>query len=134
MKQEPLTDIRRIYPAKTLVELVYSTSQQALFVSSPDWEDERQSRVLRINPQTLAVEEEIPLQVKGFGVALDDCRGHLYLSQGFNGTVAVVDIAANRPIATIALMQEIAFKQLYQREGIVGERQAFYCGNWSVLA
>ncbi|CAI1024350.1 TPA: YncE family protein [Serratia fonticola] len=125
MKQEPLTDIQRIYPAKTLVELVYSASQQALFVSSPDWEDEGQSRVLRINPQTLAVEEEISLQVKGFGVALDDHRGHLYLSQGFNGTVAVVDIAANRPIATIALMQEIAFKQLYQREGIVGERQAF---------
>ncbi len=130
MKQErsaeiELADIQRIYPAKNLVELVYSASQQALFVSSPDWEDERQSRVLRINPQTLNVEVEIPLEVKGFGVALDDSRGHLYLSQGFNGTVAVVDIAANQLIATIPLMEEVVFLQLYQREGIGAERQAF---------
>lgn len=125
MKQPQLTDIQRIYPAKTLVELVYSASQQALFVSSPDWEDEGQSSVLRINPQTLTVEVTIPLPVKGFGVALDDRRGHLYLSQGFNGTAAVVDIAANRLIATIPLMEEITFHDLYQREGIVGARQAF---------
>lgn len=125
MKQQRLADIQRIYPAKTLVELAYSASQQALFVSSPDWEDEGQSSVLRVNPQTLAVEVAIPLQAKGFGVALDDCRGHLYLSQGFNGTVAVVNIAVNRLIATIPLMEEIAFHDLYQREGIVGVRQAF---------
>ncbi|XJB16608.1 YncE family protein (plasmid) [Escherichia coli] len=120
-----LSDIQRIYPATTVVELVFSDAQQALFVSAPDWEDETQSRVLRINPQTLSVEAEIALPVKGFGVALDDKRGLLYLTQGFNGSVAVVDICKNRLIATIPLMEEVVFEQRYQQEGISGARLAF---------
>lgn len=124
-RQIQLSDIERIYPATTVVELAWSESQQALFVSAPDWQDESQSRVLRINPQTFAVEAEIALEVKGFGVALDDVRGLLYLTQGFNGSVAMVDIAKNRLVATVPLMEEIAFEQLYQQEGISGERLAF---------
>ncbi|POT58301.1 hypothetical protein C3432_10385 [Citrobacter amalonaticus] len=123
--QIQLSDIERIYPSTTVVELVYSDSQQALFVSAPDWQDESQSRVLRINPQTLAVEAEIALAAKGFGVALDDTRGLLYLTQGFNGSVAVVDITQNRLIATIPLMESVVFEQRYQEEGISGERLAF---------
>lgn len=120
-----LSDIQCIYPARNVVELVYSASQQALFVSSPDWEQEQQSLVLRINPHTLKVEAEIALEAKGFGVTLDDRRGLLYLTQGFNGTVAVVDIAANQLIATIPLMEEVVFHQCYQQEGIHGVRLAF---------
>ncbi|MTH46807.1 YncE family protein [Intestinirhabdus alba] len=118
-------DVECIFPAATVVELVYSASQRALFVSAPDWQDEMRSRVLRINPQTLAVEAEIPLTAKGFGVALDDRRGFLYLTQGFNGSVAVVDIAANRLVATIPLMEEVVLETRYRQEGIGGERLAF---------
>ncbi|EAN5735665.1 hypothetical protein EJD04_23245 [Salmonella enterica] len=123
--QIQLNDIERIYPSATVVELVYSDSQQALFVSAPDWRDETQSRVLRINPQKFSVESEIALEVKGFGITLDDSRGLLYLTQGFNGSVAVVDITENKLIATIPLMEEVVFEQLYQQEGISGKRLAF---------
>lgn len=127
MKQSVPTasDIERIYPAKTVVELVYSDAQQALFVSAPAWQDESESRVLRINPHTFTVEAEIALKVKGFGVALDDERGLLYLTQGFNGSVAVVDIVNNRLTATIPVMDEIVFAHYYQQAGISGERLAF---------
>ncbi|EED1845363.1 hypothetical protein E8X45_002591 [Escherichia coli] len=131
MNHIQLSDIQRIYPATTVVELVYSDMQQALFVSAPDWGDETQSRVLRINPQTFSVEAEIALSAKGFGVALDDKRGLLYLTQGFNGSVAVVDISKNRLIATIPLMEKVSFEQRYQQEGITGTRLAFLMGELS---
>lgn len=117
--------LQRIYPATTVVELVWSTSQQALFVSAPDWAEESHSQVLRINPHSMQVEAQIPLPVKGFGVALDDRRGRLYLTQGFNGSVAVVDTVTNQHIATIPLMAEVVFEQCYQQHGIGGERLAF---------
>jgi hypothetical protein len=65
-------DIKREALSSTVVEMAYSTSQQALFVSAPDWKEEARSRVLRLDPNTLAIKAEIPLQVKGFGVALND--------------------------------------------------------------
>ena len=57
-------DIKREALSSTVVEMAYSTSQQALFVSAPDWKEEARSRVLRLDPNTLAIKAEIPLQVK----------------------------------------------------------------------
>ncbi len=70
-----------------------------------------------------AWKREIALPVKGFGVALDDKRGLLYLTQGFNGSVAVVDICKNRLIATIPLMEEVVLSN-------VTSRRAFPARGW----
>ncbi|MFT4192983.1 MAG: hypothetical protein QM617_15830 [Comamonas sp.] len=111
--------------AADLVEMAYSARQRALFVAAPDWEDENRSQVLRLDPATLAVQARIPLQGKGLGVALDDAAGRLYLTQGFNGAIAVVDTVANRVIQRIPVMEKVNFAQAYAERGLSEQRRAF---------
>ena len=111
--------------APALVEMAYSPKQNALFVSAPDWKQEAKSSVLRLNPLTLKAEATIPQQVKGFGVALDDNNNRLYLSQGFNGGVGVVDTAANRALHDIVLQNKVNLAAAYRAAGIGGQRLAY---------
>lgn len=111
--------------APALVEMAYSPKQNALFVSAPDWKQEAKSSVLRLNPLTLKAEATIPQQVKGFGVALDDSHNRLYLSQGFNGAVGVVDTAANRALHDIVLQNKVNLAAAYRAAGIGGQRLAY---------
>ncbi|RMX08870.1 hypothetical protein D8I35_03850 [Corticibacter populi] len=108
-------DILRVPVASDLVELAFSPRQQAVFVAAPDWEDETRSRVLRLAPDTLAVQAEIALNGKGFGVALDDAASRLYVTQGFNGAISVVDTASNRLIKQIPLMEKVHFASEFKR-------------------
>ena len=118
-------DISRAALSSTLVEIAFSPKQQAVFVSAPDWKQETQSRVLRLDPATLKIEAEIPQKVKGFGVALDDAENRLYLTQGFDGTVGVVDTATNRNLAEIALQNKVNLEQAYRAAGLQGEKLDF---------
>ncbi|SMB24995.1 conserved exported hypothetical protein [Serratia proteamaculans] len=118
-------DIKRQPLLSAVVEMAYSPSQQSLFVSAPDWKEEAKSRVLRLDPATLAVQAEIPLQVKGFGVALDDAGHRLYLTQGFNGSVGVVDTAANRALDSIPVTEKSMLAKTYKDAGISGKRLEF---------
>lgn len=118
-------DIQRQALSSALVEMAYSPSQQSLFVSAPDWKEEARSRVLRLDPATLAVQAEIPLQVKGFGVALDDAGKRLYLTQGFNGSVGVVDTQTNRALSSIPVTEKTMLEQTYKQAGISGKRLEF---------
>jgi DNA-binding beta-propeller fold protein YncE len=111
--------------APALVEMAYSPKQHALFVSAPDWKQEANSSVLRLNPLTLKTEATIPQQVKGFGVALDDSNNRLYLSQGFNGAVGVVDTATNQAINDIVLQDKVNLEAAYRAAGINGQRLAY---------
>lgn len=111
--------------APALVELAYSPSQHAVFVSAPDWKEEARSRVLRLDPDTLKVQAEIPLAVKGFGVALDDHHHRLYLTEGFNGAVGVVDTQTNRSLGEIFLQEKVNLHQAYLRHGLTGENLKF---------
>ena len=72
--------VQRQALAKGLYELAYSPRQNALFVASSGGfgPDASPAKVLRLNPQTLAVEGEIPLERKAFGVTYDDASGRLY--------------------------------------------------------
>lgn len=108
--------------APTLVEVAWSAKQQAIFVSAPDWKEETQSKVLRLDPHSLKIEAAIPLPVKGFGVALDDSHNRLYLTEGFNGAVGVVDTAANRSLNPIPVQEKVNLEAAYRRSGISGPR------------
>lgn len=96
--------VQRVAVAPSVYELVYSEKQQAVFVAAPGWKDGETSRLLRLHPETLAVQAEILLPHKGFGLALDDETGRVYVGHGFDGSVSVVDIATNKVLATLVLV------------------------------
>lgn len=107
-----------------VVELAYSASQQALFVAAPNWEDEKKSRLLRLDPATLAVTGEVALTGKGFGVALDDAAGRIYLTQAFNGAISVVDIQAMQLVRQVPMMEKVDFAETFKRLAIPEHRTA----------
>ncbi len=117
--------IRRATVAPAVVELAWSAKQNAVFVSSPDWKDEKKSTVLRLNPQTLETQATISIDVKGFGVALDDENNRLYLTEGFNGSVGIVDTASNRSLGSIKLQEQVNIESAWRKAGMAGEHLDF---------
>ncbi|PWF21603.1 hypothetical protein DD235_14500 [Corticimicrobacter populi] len=111
--------------ASAVVELAYSPRENALFVSAPDWQDESRSRLLRLAPDSLDIQAEVPLDGKGFGVALDDAANRLYLTQGFNGAISVIDTQGNQIVKRIPVMQKVNFEQLYQEHELSQTRRDF---------
>lgn len=109
---QPVTEAQIVQQptAKEVLEIVYSPSQASLYVSSPNWQDETLSRTLVLDPKTLAIQGEIPMEVKSFGVALDDAANRLYLTQGFNGSIAVVDTSTNTVLKRIPIQDKINFQ------------------------
>ncbi|EEV7837602.1 TPA: hypothetical protein MY503_004970, partial [Escherichia coli] len=118
-------DIHRAAVAPAVVELAWSAKQNAVFVSSPDWKDEKKSTVLRLNPQTLETQATISTDVKGFGVALDDENNRLYLTEGFNGSVGIVDTATNRSLGSIKLQEKVNIESAWRKAGMTGEHLDF---------
>ncbi|WP_341666702.1 YncE family protein [Alcaligenes sp. SDU_A2] len=98
--------IQRVSPAPALYELAWSAKQDALFVVSAGSESQA-SKVMRLDPATLAVLADIPLERKGFGLALDDAADRLYVGNGLDASITVIDTSSNRVIATIQLAQKI---------------------------
>ncbi|MCD7098564.1 YncE family protein [Stenotrophomonas sp. MMGLT7] len=98
-------EVQRRQLARGLYELAYSPSQDALFVASSGGfgPDAAPSRVLRLDPRTLEVQAEIPLERKAFGVVLDDAGGRLYVGNTVDTSVTVVDIAANEAVGLVQL-------------------------------
>ncbi|MFT4246512.1 MAG: hypothetical protein QM581_00560 [Pseudomonas sp.] len=98
--------------ARGLYELAYSPTQDALFVASSGGfgEDAGPSQVLRLDPATLAVQARIALERKAFGVVLDDASARLYVGNTVDTSVTVVDIAANKAIGTVQLMDKVVGK------------------------
>ncbi|WP_225784761.1 YncE family protein [Xenophilus sp. Marseille-Q4582] len=98
--------------ARGIYELAYSPRQNAVFVASSGGfgADAAPAKVLRLNPQTLAVEREIPLARKGFGVTLDDAAGRLYVGNTVDLSVTVVDIVNNRVVGVVQLEEKVAGK------------------------
>ncbi|ARU06597.1 hypothetical protein CCO03_02475 [Comamonas serinivorans] len=98
--------------AKGLYELAYSPRQNAVFVASSGGfgADADGAKVLRLNPQTLAVEGEIALERKAFGVTLDDAAGRLYVGNTVDLSVTVVDIVGNRVVGVVQLEEKVQSK------------------------
>lgn len=113
--------VQRSALAKGLYELVYSPSRNAVFVASAGgWGDTADApKILRLNPATLAIESEIPLQRKAFGLALDDAAGRLYIGNTVDTSLTVVDIASQKEIAVIQLEEKVRDaegKEKYERD------------------
>lgn len=100
--------VQRQALAQGLYELAYSPRLNAVFVASSGGfgATADAAKVLRLNPQTLAVEGEIPLARKGFGVALDDAAGRLYVGNTVDTSVTVVDLNTNKVIGVVQLEQK----------------------------
>ncbi|THU02868.1 YncE family protein [Lampropedia puyangensis] len=100
--------VQRKAIAKGLYELVYSPKYQAVFVtSSGGWGEQADTpKVLRLNPHTLAIEAEIPLQRKAFGLAIDEAAGRLYVGNTVDTSLTVVDIQSQRELAVIQLEEK----------------------------
>ncbi|MDT8267907.1 hypothetical protein RQ832_32010, partial [Roseomonas sp. DSM 102946] len=66
--------MKQVEVAPALYELAFSPSRNALFVLSAGGfaEGAPASRLLRLDPQSLAIRSELTLPLRGFGVALDD--------------------------------------------------------------
>jgi DNA-binding beta-propeller fold protein YncE len=99
----------RLDLAPHLYEVEYSAAQKAVFVVSAGGftPEAPQSRVFRLGPATLAVQAEIALPHKGFGLALDDAAGRLYVGHALDASVSAIDIAANRVVATLRLAEMV---------------------------
>lgn len=95
--------------APGLYELAYSTNQNALFVASAGGfgPDAPASQLLRLDPNTLAVQAHTELPLRGFGVALDDATNRLYVGNGLEGSITVLDTRTLQPIGVIALAEKI---------------------------
>ena len=104
--------IQRAAVAPGVYELAYSARQNAVFVASAGGfgDNAPPSKLLRLDPRTLAVQAEIALPQRGFGVALDDAVGRLYVGNTLEGSITVVDIAANRVIQTVPMMDKVKGK------------------------
>ncbi len=94
--------------APGLYELAYSARQNAVFVASSGGfgETAAASKVLRLDPATLAVQQEIVLPHKGFGVVLDDAADRLYVGHGMEASISVIDTAANTVLDTLQLEEK----------------------------
>ena len=82
--------------AQGLYEIVYSAKQDAVFVTSAGGRGEgtAPAKILRLHPETLAVQAEILMERKGFGLAVDDANNRLYIGNTNDGAVTAVGAAA----------------------------------------
>lgn len=103
------SQVQRADLARGLYEIAYSPRLDAVFVASSGGfgKDAAASKVLRLDPATLTVVNEIPLERKGFGVALDDKAGRLYVGNTVDTSVTVVDVNTNQVVGLVQLMNKV---------------------------
>jgi YVTN family beta-propeller protein len=96
--------------APALYEVVHSPHQNAVFVASAGGFEPGApaSRLLRLNPQTLAIEAEVALPLRGFGLALDDAANRLYVGHGLDASITVLDTRSLSTVGRVALAEKIA--------------------------
>jgi len=97
--------------APALYELAYSAEQQAVFVACAGGfgDNARLARVLRLDPDTLDLQGEIPLQAPGLGVTLDDGQHRLYVGNGTETAISVIDTRSNEVVDFIRLAEKAEF-------------------------
>jgi len=111
----------------------YSAQQNAVFVSAPAVlgapESDTTGHILRLDPATLAVQAQIALPARGFGLALDDANKRLYVGLD-NAAVAVLDTQTNQLLQTLALdqadglrpLRTLAYDAKHQRLWVAGPK------------
>ena len=96
--------------APNLYEIAYSPRHDTLYVASAGvWEaDTPPSRIIRLDPRTLASRGEIVLERKGFGLLLDDANERLYVGHTTTGAVSIINTGENSIIGTVQLAEPTA--------------------------
>ena len=102
-------EVKRQELAQGLYEIAFSAKQDAVFVASAGGRGEgaAPSKILRLHPETLAVQAEIALERPGFGLKLDDANNRLYIGNTNDGSITVMDTAANKVIGVVQLAEKI---------------------------
>jgi len=111
------SQVQRAAIARGVYEIAYSPRLDAVFVASSGGfgKDADASRVLRLDPATLAVVGEIPMERKGFGLAIDDKAGRLYVGNTVDTSVTVVDLNTNQVVGLVQLMNKVKDKEGKER-------------------
>ncbi|GHC15025.1 hypothetical protein GCM10010082_01790 [Kushneria pakistanensis] len=86
--------------AKGLYELVFSPSQQAIYVAATDGfgkgeSDNQGGSIYRLNSQTLEVEDAIALDQKPFGLALNEKTQTLFVGHTLDQSVTAINLDDN---------------------------------------
>lgn len=99
--------------APSLYELAYSGTHNALFVASSGGfgPNAQASQLFRLDPTTLAIQAQVTLPRRGFGLALDDAANRLYVGNGFDSSITVLDTRTLQTIGVIELAEKITDAQ-----------------------
>ncbi|MDU6432377.1 MAG: YncE family protein [Pantoea sp.] len=89
--------------SKGAYELAFSPSDNALFLAASQGSDAPGGAVFRLDPQTLAVKQTLPTELKSFGVAINPQTNVLYVGNTLNGALTAIDAASGRVINTLVL-------------------------------
>ena len=105
-------EVQRQALAQGLYEIAYSAKQDAVFVASAGGRGDgaAPAKILRLHPQTLAVQAEIALERKGFGIALDDAGNRLYVGNTNDGSVTAIDTTTNKVVGVVQLTEKAKVK------------------------
>lgn len=101
--------IERQAIAPALYELAYSSRFNDLYVNSAGGfgKDAPASRLLRLNPATLAIEGSIELERRGFGMAFDEEAGRIYIGNSLDASVTVIDAAGGNTLGVVQLASKV---------------------------
>ncbi|WP_112311507.1 YncE family protein [Pseudogemmobacter bohemicus] len=94
--------------AQGIYEIVYSPRQRAVFVASAGGRGEAAdpARILKLDPETLDMLDEIALPGRGFGLVLDDAADRLYISDATEATITVADTSRCRVLGQVRLTEK----------------------------
>lgn len=104
--------------APALYEIAYSPKQNAIFVASAGGREANAPapRILRLNPQTLAIEAEILLERPGLGLTLDDEANRLYVGNAFHASITLLNTQTNAVEAVVQLTEKVKMKDFDGKE------------------
>lgn len=94
--------------AQGLYELAYSPTVDVVYVASSGGFGDAAgpAQLLLLDPNTLDVEAQIPLERKAFGLVLDDANHRLYIGNTVDTSVTVVDTSTHKVVGIVQLMEK----------------------------
>ena len=106
--------------APALYQLASSARQKAVFVASAG--DMRNppahpSFIFRVDPGTLAVQARIPMDLKAYGLKLDDAADRLYVGHASEAAVTVLDTRSNQVVGRVELVDRTTMAEAPRQPG-----------------
>ena len=106
--------MREVELGPSLYQLAYSPRQKAIFVASAGDRlrpDESPGKIYRVDPQTLAVQAVIPMDLRSYGMALDDAADRLYVGHHSDAAVSAIDTRTNKVVGRVEVSEKAPNKQ-----------------------